>query len=111
MSEATTGVAQANARVSTMPKLSPPSEGATSAFAARSSSVSSGCERNGADQPQTRAGAAPHLGPGPEEDLEALASLVPPDEHDSLLTTRRVCLIRDEDAVRDQLVVAREVAV
>ena len=33
MSEATTGVAQANARVSTMPKLSPPSDGATNAFA------------------------------------------------------------------------------
>ena len=32
MSEATTGSAQANARVSTMPKLSPPSDGATSAF-------------------------------------------------------------------------------
>ena len=33
MSEATTGSAQANARVSTMPKLSCPIEGATSAFA------------------------------------------------------------------------------
>ena len=37
MSEATTGVAQANARVSTMPKLSPPSDGAMSALAEASS--------------------------------------------------------------------------
>ena len=37
MSEATTGVAHANARVSTMPKLSPPSDGAAITFAASSS--------------------------------------------------------------------------
>ncbi len=42
MSEATTGVAHANARVSTIPKLSRPIDGATSSFACRSSSVS-GC--------------------------------------------------------------------
>src|SRR3990172_912951 len=40
MSEHTTGVAQANARVSTMPKLSRPIEGATRTLAAKSSSVS-----------------------------------------------------------------------
>jgi hypothetical protein len=40
MSDATTGVAHANARVSTIPKLSPPSDGATSAFAVSSSAVS-----------------------------------------------------------------------
>ena len=44
MSEATTGVAQANASVSTMPKLSPPSEGATKALAFSSSSVRSRSE-------------------------------------------------------------------
>src|SRR5918994_920154 len=41
MSDATTGVAQAKARVRTIPKLSPPSEGATSAFADASSMVRS----------------------------------------------------------------------
>ena len=35
MSDATTGSAHANARVSTMPKLSSPSDGATSAFVAQ----------------------------------------------------------------------------
>src|ERR671922_631414 len=45
MSEATTGVAHAKARVSTIPKLSPPSDGATSALALRSSSVNRSCER------------------------------------------------------------------
>ena len=45
MSDATTGVAQAIARTSTIPKLSPPSDGATSAFAASSSSVNSSCGR------------------------------------------------------------------
>src|SRR5207248_221818 len=45
MSEATTGVADANARVSTIPKLSPPSDGATSALAAVSSSVNASCSR------------------------------------------------------------------
>src|SRR6187200_2410432 len=46
MSEATTGVAHANARVSTIPKLSPPSEGASSAFVELRRSVSASCERN-----------------------------------------------------------------
>ena len=45
MSEATTGVAQANARVSTIPKLSPPSDGAASAFAERSSAVNASWSR------------------------------------------------------------------
>ena len=45
MSEATTGVAHANARVSTIPKLSPPSDGATSTLAAVSSSVNASCSR------------------------------------------------------------------
>ena len=40
MSEATTGVAQAKARVIVMPKLSLPRDGATRNFAAASSSVS-----------------------------------------------------------------------
>ena len=39
MSDATTGVAHASARVSTIPKLSPPRDGATSAFADSSSAV------------------------------------------------------------------------
>ena len=41
MSDATTGSAQANARVSTIPKLSCPIDGATSAFAPSSVAVSS----------------------------------------------------------------------
>ena len=41
MSDATTGNAHAKARVSTMPKLSPPIDGAASAFADNSSSVNS----------------------------------------------------------------------
>jgi hypothetical protein len=41
MSDATTGIAHANPRVSTIPKLSPPSDGATSALALSSSSVRS----------------------------------------------------------------------
>ncbi len=39
MSDATTGVAAASGRVNTIPKLSPPSDGATSAFAWSSSAV------------------------------------------------------------------------
>ena len=45
MSDATTGSPQANARVSTMPKLSPPSDGAMSAFVRASRLVSSSCGR------------------------------------------------------------------
>ena len=44
MSEDTTGVAQANARVSTIPKLSPPSDGATRAFACATPVVASDIE-------------------------------------------------------------------
>ena len=44
MSDATTGVAHANARVSTIPKLSCPIDGAASAFARSSSAVRSSCE-------------------------------------------------------------------
>ena len=45
MSDATTGSAQAKARVSTIPKLSPPSEGAIRALVRSRSAVSSSCGR------------------------------------------------------------------
>ena len=108
MSEATTGVAHANARVSTIPKLSPPSDGATSAFAARSSAVSASWreeaehvdavvgdaepreeqadgERIGPDDAQPSPGSPADLGPSAEQHLQALARLLPADEDDLLL--------------------------
>ena len=130
MSEATTGVAHANARVSTIPKLSPPREGATSAFAARSScgervlrqeaehvdalvghakarEQQAHRQRVGPDDAQPRTRAPADLRPRAEEHLQALARLLPADEDDLLLTAAGLGLLRDEDAVRDQLVVAR----
>ena len=88
-----------------MPKLSPPSDGATSAFAAEelrgqlvlreeAEHVDSlvrhaqpreekpDCERVGADERSRAPGPAPDLGPGAEQDLQALAGLLPADEDD-----------------------------
>ena len=130
MSDATTGVAQANARVSTMPKLSPPSDGATSAFAERSSAVRSSCERKprmsipssetcvreqqqpngervGSGDPQARAGAAPDLGPRLEQHAQALARLVAPGEQDPVLAPGGIGRRGDQHSVRDHVVVAR----
>ena len=103
MSEATTGRAQAKARVSTMPKLSPPSDGATSALAELSSRVSSSWERkpttsipssetrSRVSSSRTASGSAPatrrrrprapvDLRPGPQEDVQPLARLLPAGE-------------------------------
>ena len=133
MSDATTGVAQANARVSTMPKLSPPSEGATSAFAPSSVAVSSSCERKpttsmpssehsqpGEQQPdrerigtrdgQACAGSPPDLRPRAEEHVQSLARLVAAREDDAVLALAGIGLVRDQHTVRDQLVVAGEPA-
>ena len=116
MSEATTGVAHANARVSTMPKLSPPSDGATSAFAASSVAVSSSCERKpttsmpssrhaqpreqqpdgeriGTGDRQARAGSPPDLRPRAEQDVQALARLVAAGEDDAVLAPARIGLV------------------
>ena len=105
MSDATTGTAQANARVSTIPKLSWPIDGAASAFARSSSSVelllgeeaehvdplardAVPCEqelhreRVGADQPQPGAGAAVDVGPRPQQHRHPLARVVTADEDD-----------------------------
>ena len=118
MSDATTGIAHAKARVSTMPKLSPPSDGAASAFARSSSSVSSSwrqeaedvdpssdtrCrgeqephrERVGADEPQPRAGPPVDRPATPEQDRHPLARVVPADEDDRCLAVRRVGRGRD----------------
>ena len=108
MSDATTGSAQANARVSTMPKLSPPSDGRDSAFAERSRSVSSSWGRKprisipssgtrsrvsrrrtaSGSAPQIfkrRTGSRPDLRPGAEQHLETLARLLPAGEDDRVL--------------------------
>ena len=118
MSDATTGVAQANARVSTMPKLSPPSDGARSAFVERSRSVrlllreeaddvdpvvgdtepgeqQPHGERVGAGDDEPRAGAPLDLRPGPEQHLESLARLVPAREDDGVLALGGIRVVRD----------------
>ena len=129
MSDATTGKAHANARVSTMPKLSPPSDGATSAFVRASRAVSSSCgeeaedvdpvvgdaqpreeepdrERVGAADLEPRAGAPVDLGPGAQQHLQALPGLLAAGERDRVLAARGIDGVGDEDAVRDDLVVA-----
>ena len=131
MSDATTGVAHAKARVSTMPKLSPPSEGATSAFAEASSAVrsawlrkpstsipSSGTRRRDR-RSRTASGSAPAIrsrapvrrrisGQARSRTCEPLARLLPAGEDDVMLTAARVGLRGDEDAVRNDLVLARQ---
>ena len=116
MSDATTGVAHANARVSTIPKLSPPSDGATSAFAASSSSVRSSWLRKPSDvdarrrgraarasssrtgsgsaptSAQPRAGAPVDLRPGAQQHRQPLARVVAADEDDAVLAPAGVGL-------------------
>ena len=107
MSDATTGTAQAKARVSTMPKLSMPTDGATRSFARSSSSVrrvlaeeaehvdpvlrhavareqEAYGERVGADDAEARARARVDRGPGTEQDGQTLARIVTADEDDVL---------------------------
>ena len=116
-----------------MPKLSPPSDGATSALAEASSAVS--CllreeaehvdavvrdpqarqqqphgERVGAGDPQPRAGSPPDLRPGTQQDLEALPRLLAAGEHDPVLAAARLDVLGNEHAVRDDLVLAGEPA-
>ena len=64
-------------------------------------------QRIGADDPEARAGLASDLRPRAQQHRHALARVVPADEDDPVLATGRVRLRRDQDAVRNQLVVAR----
>ncbi len=129
MFDATAGVAHANASASTRPKLSPPSAGVTDTFARSSSCVRvsfgtipstsipdsskpmRACskpvlQRVGTDQPQPGAGRCVHLRPGAQQRRQALARVVAADEHDRMVAVRRVGLRRDEDAVRNDAIVA-----
>ena len=95
-------------RVSTIPKLSPPSDGATSALRpeqlrgevflrqeaeyvdplvrhALAGEEEPDRERIRADDPQARACSAPDVRPGPKQDLQALAGFLAAGEHDLLL--------------------------
>src|SRR5919202_1828289 len=63
-------------------------------------------ERVGADDAQPRARPLPDPGPRAQEDLEPLPRLLPPGEDDPVLAPAGVSLGWDEDAVRDDLVVA-----
>ena len=126
MSEASTGVAQAKARVSTMPKLSPPSDGATSAFVEHRRAVSSVLreeaddvdplvgdveareeepdgERIGARDDEAGARPAADLGPGAEQHLQALARLMAAGEDDRVLALTGIRVVGDQDAVRHHL--------
>ena len=131
MSDATTGVAQANARVSTIPKLSPPSEGASERLG-RAEEVGERVlreepddvdpvvghaepgeqephgERVGARHDEPRPGASADLRPRAEQHMEALARLVAAREDDRVLAAARVGLLGDQDAVRDDLPRAAE---
>ena len=60
-------------------------------------------ERVGARHDEPRAGAPVDLRPRAEKHVEPLARLVPPREDDGVLPARRVGLLGDEDAVRDDL--------
>ena len=133
MSDATAGVAHANARVSTIPKLSPPSDGATSAFVreqllgelvlrrgSRARRFRSGRrprrdeqqrdrERVGADEAQARARRA---GAPPARPAGARAGpCAAPGgrRRRPVVAAARVGVRRDEHAVRDDLVVGRSV--
>ncbi len=133
MSEATTGSAHANARVRTIPKLSPPSDGAASAFAVSSSLVScswlrkpstsipSDGTRSRRWSSPTASGSAPinrsrapvaavNVRPCTQQHLQPLAGLVPADERDVVLSVRRVSVRRNQDAVRDDVVCAGQPA-
>ena len=129
MSDATTGSAQANARVSTIPKLSPPSDGAISAFVRESRLVSSSCGRkprmsmpaseirSRVSSSRTASGSEPQIwsrapvrawisGQARSSTWRPLRGLLASREGDRVLATRRVDVVRDEHAVRDDLVVA-----
>ena len=131
MSEATTGVAHAKARVMVMPKLSLPSDGATSSFAAASSCgerlVVDEAEhvdpllrhpQPGEQQPYGEGIGAEHAQadpaaaqarPGPKQHRQPLARVVAAGEDDAVAAVPRVDALRDLDAVRDHLVLARRV--
>ena len=65
-------------------------------------------ERVGAADLEPGAGAAMDLRPCAQQDVEALARLVPARERDGVLTPAGLDRVRNEDAVRDDLVLARE---
>ena len=113
MSDATTGVAHAKARVSTIPKLSPPREGATSAFARQQllrepvlveeaehldavvghtqpGHQQPHAERIGADHAQIDTGTPADLRPRVQEHVQALAPFVAAREDDAILAPVRV---------------------
>ena len=134
MSDATTGVAHASARVSTMPKLSPPSDGATSAFAASSSAVNAllveeaehvdavvrhaqaaheqpDAQRVGADDAQVRArSAAGSPATRERSTCRPLRCSWRPAKTMRCSRPRRLGGGRDQHAVRDDLVLAGEPA-
>ena len=84
------------------PRISIPSDGVRS-FAIRSLTASGSAPITR----RRRAGPAVDLRPGAEQDRQALAGLLAPDEEDAVLAAGRVGLGRDQHAVRDHLVVAR----
>ena len=133
MADATTGVAHANARVSTMPKLSPPSEGATSAFADSSSavrsswlrkpriSIPSSAMRSRASSRRTESGSAPAMrrvapvrrrisGQARRSTGSPLRRSWRPAKTMRCSRSPGLGARRDQDAVRDDLVLPRVVA-
>ena len=133
MSDATAGSAHANARVSTMPKLSWPIDGATSAFERSSVAVSSSWlrkpttsspsseTRSRLRRRRTASGSAPatvrrspvrssDLRPRSQQHLEALPRLLAAGEDDAVLALARRRRVRHEHAVRNHLVLARQPA-
>ena len=67
-------------------------------------------ERIGPDHPKARSGRPMDLRPGAKEHLQTLARLLAADEDDVPVPRARVRPLGDEDAVRNELVLAREVA-
>ena len=67
-------------------------------------------ERIGAADLEPRARSLVDLGPGAQQDLEALAGLLPAGEGDRVLAPRRIDAVGNEHAVRDDLVVAGQPA-
>jgi hypothetical protein len=66
-------------------------------------------QRVGPDDAQSRTRAPADLRPRAKQHLQALARLLPADEDDLLLAASRLSRLGDENAVRDQVVVARKV--
>ena len=67
-------------------------------------------QRVGAGDPQAGAGSPPDLRPGAQQDLQPLPRLLAAGEDDAVLTAARLDALGDEHPVRDDLVLAREPA-